>query len=273
MTNSNKKEEEKEKKKSKKSEENGDLKGEVERLKNEVEELKKKFEEKDKKKEEKKGPREIQFGRNSGRKTFSKKAEEEAYDVKLRRKQNVEAFKEDESATIIYVKDVPFSKCKPSLLQDLFSKCGKVKEVRIPLNEWNQARGQAFVEFESHSCAVSALDQMHGVEYFGRYIKVEGASRRKENPVQENPLKQLSNEVKVRKLKETVEEGTLEKLFGECGKVIEVRIVRDDKRVSKKYAFVKFEQESSVEKALELEGTELEGNKIKVSRANKKTHK
>ena len=66
----------------------------------------------------------------------------------------------------------------------------------------------------------------------------------------------------------TVDDEELRKLFSKYGAILEVNIIRDQySGQSKGFAFVQYATPAEAQKALELDGQELSGRKIKVSEA------
>lgn len=58
--------------------------------------------------------------------------------------------------------------------------------------------------------------------------------------------------------------------FEDCGEILNVRIVRDRKTgIGKGFGYVLFNDKSSVELALKLDGTDCQGRKMRVQRAVK----
>jgi nucleolin len=53
------------------------------------------------------------------------------------------------------------------MIKDLFSKCGAIKDVRIPFHDDGRPKGFAHVEFETNDAAASAL-KLNGSELDGR---------------------------------------------------------------------------------------------------------
>lgn len=80
----------------------------------------------------------------------------------------------------IFIGNLPFSTTKMDL-QALFETFGTITNIHIPVNkETGQARGFAFVSFESGSEAESALS-VNGQDVKGRAIKVHLAHNNSEN--------------------------------------------------------------------------------------------
>ena len=80
----------------------------------------------------------------------------------------------------IFIGNLPFSTTKMDL-QSLFETFGTITNIHIPVNkETGQARGFAFVSFESSENAESALS-VNGQDVKGRSIKVHLAHNNSQN--------------------------------------------------------------------------------------------
>jgi cold-inducible RNA-binding protein len=65
-------------------------------------------------------------------------------------------------------------------LRKLFSKCGVVTEVSIPVNrDTGRKRGFAFILFETQESAQNALKELNNFEFLGRKIVVSMATNEK----------------------------------------------------------------------------------------------
>lgn len=68
-------------------------------------------------------------------------------------------------------------------LKDLFSQCGPIKDVFLPLDRaTDRPRGFAFVEFETPEAAQQAIEKFNGFELGGRQLKVNEAQERSPRP-------------------------------------------------------------------------------------------
>ena len=61
--------------------------------------------------------------------------------------------------------------------------------------------------------------------------------------------------------------------FENYGEIKDVRIVEDDKERSRGFGYVEFETVAQVEKALEADGTELDGRKVRVAKVQRRERK
>ena len=103
--------------------------------------------------------------------------------------------------------------------------------------------------------------------------KEEKEKQQKEEKEQkEEPAKiKLNDEVKIQKLNLSSTEESIKEFFeNNCGQVKLVRLMKNEEGKSKGYAFVTFEEEQSVEKALSHNKSTIDGNTVKITKANKK---
>ena len=79
-------------------------------------------------------------------------------------------------STTVFVGNVGF-KTQQGSLRAFFGECGKIREVRIPMNEEGRPKGFAHVEFETAEAAQKALS-LHEQELDGRQLRVDLSSAR-----------------------------------------------------------------------------------------------
>ncbi|AFZ48967.1 RNA recognition motif domain-containing protein [Dactylococcopsis salina] len=81
----------------------------------------------------------------------------------------------------IYVGNLPYEVTEQEL-NEVFADYGTVKRVTIPVDrETGKVRGFGFVELESESEEVSAIEVLDGAEWMGRELRVNKARPRTEN--------------------------------------------------------------------------------------------
>ena len=82
------------------------------------------------------------------------------------------------------------------------------------------------------------------------------------------------NKVYVGNLNYKLTEEDLREFFTSCGEIQDCKIITDfNTGQSKGFAFITFSQEAEMEKAIELNGEELEGRKLFVNKAREKAEK
>lgn len=81
------------------------------------------------------------------------------------------------------------------------------------------------------------------------------------------------NSVYVGNLSFRTTEMRLGRHFETYGDIKDVRIVEDDKERSRGFGYVEFEDATGVEKALQADGTDLDGRKVKVAKVQRRERK
>merc|ERR1712071_354535 len=180
---------------------------------------------------------------------------------------------------VILVKNLPI-KVKRRAIQHLFAKFGKIdavwlrcaaladqampKKVAVIKQEFNPNRKSisAFVRFDTMESAIEALS-LTGTEFQEQHIAVSLCS--------EGSKKEKSKAVFVGNLPFGVEDESLWTHFAECGKIQDVRIVRDNTNgLGKGFGYVNFDSADAVELALKLNGSSMCDREIRVDRCKNK---
>ncbi|XP_069671691.1 RNA-binding protein 34 [Periplaneta americana] len=203
---------------------------------------------------------------------------------KKRKKQiaveNQDVIKEHDSRSI-FVGNVP-NKIRTGQLKKLFKKYGKVEAVRLrsaPLADPrvpkkvavikksfhpNRTSIHAYVRFVDVESAKKAL-AANGKLFADHYLRVDMASKTDHDQ---------KKAVFLGNVPFSAEENDLWKMFDSCGKIVDIRIIRDKiTGVGKGFAYVNFETTDAVELALKLNGEVLKKREIRVERCVKKPHK
>ncbi|CAG8451405.1 3085_t:CDS:2 [Diversispora eburnea] len=74
----------------------------------------------------------------------------------------------------IYISNVSYSSTEQGL-EELGSRFGKVESVRMPRDYEGRSRGYGFIEFSQEEEAIRALDELNGIEFEGRELRVAEA--------------------------------------------------------------------------------------------------
>eukprot|EP01117_Protostelium_nocturnum_P002621 TRINITY_DN1339_c4_g1_i1.p2 TRINITY_DN1339_c4_g1~~TRINITY_DN1339_c4_g1_i1.p2 ORF type:complete len:483 (-),score=272.88 TRINITY_DN1339_c4_g1_i1:1689-3137(-) len=220
-----------------------------------------------------------------------RRKEEKKKEKREREKENEEKRKRnggEEDERTIFVGNVPHTigkkasnplKLVKTALTKLFSKCGEVESVRFrsggyadaqlkkkdnaKIQEFHDARTtlNAYVVFKSPESVAASL-KMNGEDFHGFNLRVDTTLRRNYN----------SNfAVFVGNIPYNATENQLREHFLPSGAVKSVRIVRDKiHTIGQGFGFVEFENEESVDMALELNDLKLNGRPLRVTRCHRK---
>jgi nucleolin len=174
----------------------------------------------------------------------------------------------------LFLKNLPWSSDEDSL-REFFGKYGEVANVKV-LKDRNtgKPRGIGFVEFSSAEEAQAAMDDADNIEIDGRQLTINFSNDKDANrgPRQEGEQRDRrpntdagdGTTVFVGNLGFRTSEDTIREFFGDCGTVTSVRIAKGDDGRSKGFCHVDFESNEGVQKAIELNGNELDGRAVRV---------
>lgn len=149
-------------------------------------------------------------------------------------------------------------------VHELFAECGEIVSVRMPTDrETGQTKGIAFVDFADADAAAKACE-LNGTDLRGSTLNI--------NPADQKPKAAPRDDTKTVFVKgfdryqgEEEVRTQLTQAFAECGKVVNVRLPTypDDGNL-RGFAFIEFADANAVEKAGELNETEVAGGYITV---------
>lgn len=175
----------------------------------------------------------------------------------------------------LFVRNLSYSTDEDGL-RDFFSKFGEVIKVKILMRD-GRSKGTGFVEFAEHRVPQKLLDDNEDLELDGRKLGInwsgeQGGDRGDRGDRRErrdnNSNAERNKTIFVGNLSYNSTEDEITRFFEDCGKVVNVRLGKDDSGKSKGYCHIDFENEEDVENALRKSGEELDGRRIRVDRTN-----
>lgn len=159
-------------------------------------------------------------------------------------------------------------------LYDTFSAFGNILSCKIANDDKNESKGYGFVHYETKEAALEAIAKVNGMMLNDKkvFVGVFMSKRERHDKVGDQQkkfknvfIKNFGNEFDTDKLKES---------FEKFGEITSCTVMTDDSGKSKGFGFVAFENHDAAEKAVaEMDGFEIEGNKITVCRAQKKAER
>lgn len=183
-------------------------------------------------------------------------------------------------------------------LEELFKGAGTVRSVEIVYNRHtHRSKGFGFIEMQSVEEAKRAVQELHGKDFMGRNLVVNGASNkpkadstpprerkpRENKPTRENKPSRERGERRERPASKSrlhidnlsfdVDESSVEELFKGIGNVRRVEIVRNrETHRSKGFGFVEMQKTEDSQRAIEvLHDQPFMGRKLVVTEAKNKT--
>ncbi|KAN0035339.1 hypothetical protein ACTA71_004604 [Dictyostelium dimigraforme] len=147
-------------------------------------------------------------------------------------------------------------------LKEYFSECGDITNIKI-LNS-NPQRVAAFVTFADEKGRDTAISY-NGKDFNGNgNLRINGANSKPADGEGEPTT------IVCRNISFTVDETLVKEFFSKCGTISRVSLpVYEDSGRLKGFAFVSFDSEDAVEKAIALTGTKFEGREIQVERSQR----
>ncbi|XVF26874.1 hypothetical protein REPUB_Repub14bG0057400 [Reevesia pubescens] len=202
------------------------------------------------------------------------------YVSKFVKKSERTAAAEEEKFTNLYVKNLVDIMTK-DLLEEMFSRYGKVCSVVIMKDDKGSSRGFGFVNFESPDDAKKALEAMNGVQLGSKNLFVGRAQKKAERTkLLKHKNKDVFNyrfeklkalNLYVKNLNVYIDDKRLKELFGHFGKITSARVMRHEDGMSKGFGFVCFSSPEEAMAALHgLNGTFFEGKFLYVAVAQRK---
>jgi len=154
-----------------------------------------------------------------------------------------------------------------SLLQQLFSSWGDILTCKVVMDhKTGLSKGYGFVKFKTKEQATLAAEKMDQYHIGGKILKV-ACARKTERGKQENKQTNLY----IANLDKNVETNDIRRVFSKCGYVVQCRVLKDVRGVTRRIGFVRFDSNESALRAIkQYDGKKMEGTKsvIQVRFAN-----
>ncbi|XP_006839325.1 PREDICTED: polyadenylate-binding protein 1-like isoform X2 [Chrysochloris asiatica] len=158
-------------------------------------------------------------------------------------------------------------------LYDTFSTFGNILSCKVVCDECG-SRGFGFVHFETHEAANKAISTMNGMLLNDRKVFVGHFKSRREREAEQRTRAMEFTNVYVKNLQGDVDEQGLQDLFSQFGKMLSVKVMRDDAGHSRGFGFVNFEKHEEAQKAVtDMNGKEMSGRVLYVGRAQKRVER
>jgi len=169
---------------------------------------------------------------------------------------------ESENDTKIRLGNLAFAlEGKEDEIKDTFGSCGEIKNVEMITRKDGSFAGVALIEFEDKAGAAKAIER-DGEEFYSRNLKItyyKAETPRK--PYQSGPKPEGCTTIFIGGLKYEITEEEVRDFFSNCGKIADIRWQKGD---FTGIGWVEFEDTSSVDEALKLNGKMLLGRAIRV---------
>ncbi|XP_074173530.1 polyadenylate-binding protein 1-like isoform X2 [Rhinolophus sinicus] len=155
-------------------------------------------------------------------------------------------------------------------LYDTFSTFGNILSCKVVCDD-HGSRGFGFVHFETHEAAQQAISTMNGMLLNNRKVFVGHFKSRQEREAELGARAMEFTNIYVKNFQVDVDEQGLQELFSQFGKMLSVKVMRDDSGNSRGFGFVNFEKHEEAQKAvMDMNGKEVSGRLLYVGRAQKR---
>ncbi|XP_027935772.1 polyadenylate-binding protein 7 [Vigna unguiculata] len=165
----------------------------------------------------------------------------------------------DSKYTNLYIKNLD-SDITEALLREKFSTFGKIISLAIAKDDNGLSKGFAFVNYDSPDDARKAMETMNGSQFGSKNLYVSRAQKKAEreqllhNQFEEKRKEQIQkskgSNLYVKNIDDAVGEKELRDLFSSCGTITSVKVMRNEKGISKGFGFVCFSNPEEAIKAM-----------------------
>ncbi|CAN8316702.1 unnamed protein product [Cochlearia groenlandica] len=205
-------------------------------------------------------------------------ADKEIYVGKFMKK--TDRVKPEVKYTNLYMKNLD-ADVNEELLREKFSEFGEIVSLAIAKDEHGSCKGFAFVNYENPEDARRAAETMNGTQFGSKTLYVGRAQKKAEreqllkqqfeDKCKEQMMKAKVSNVYVKNIDDGVTEKLLRENFSQCGTVTSVKIMCDEKGISKGFGFVCFSTPEEAIKAVKNHhGSMLHGKPLYVAIAQRK---
>ncbi|KAL1919818.1 uncharacterized protein VTP21DRAFT_1749 [Calcarisporiella thermophila] len=158
-------------------------------------------------------------------------------------------------------------------LHDTFSAFGNILSCKVAMEE-DRSKGYGFVHYETAEAAENAIKHVNGMLLNDRKVYVGHHVPRRERIAKIEELKSRFTNVYVKNLDTEMTDEQFREMFAKYGSITSAVVQRDENGKSKGFGFVNFERHEDASRAVEeLHDKEINGKKLFVSRAQKKTER
>ncbi|KAJ2156923.1 Protein phosphatase PP2A regulatory subunit B [Coemansia sp. RSA 552] len=156
-------------------------------------------------------------------------------------------------------------------LHDTFAAFGNILSCKVVTDMNGVSRGYGFVHYETREAAELAIENVNGMLLNDMKVFVGHHKPRSERNSQLETLRAQFTNVYIKNLAPEVDDAELEKLFAGYGEITSAHVQRDEEGNSRKFGFVNFkDHEAALNAVQELHESDFHGEKLFVSRAQKK---
>jgi len=159
-------------------------------------------------------------------------------------------------------------------LYDTFSAFGNILSCKIASDEHGQSKGYGFVHYETKEAAQEAISKVNGMMLNDKKVFVGEFMSKRERLEKIGDQQKKYKNIFIKNFGPEYTDAQLTELCKDFGDITSACVMKNDDGTSKGFGFVAFVNHDEAEKAcIEIDGKEIEGNKITACRAQKKAER
>ncbi|KAG7698891.1 hypothetical protein KL930_002322 [Ogataea haglerorum] len=159
-------------------------------------------------------------------------------------------------------------------LHDTFSAFGKILSCKIATDENGNSKGFGFVHYEDSESAKAAIENVNGMLLNDHEVYVGPHLAKKDRQSKMRELIANYTNVYVKNINLNWDEDKLKETFSPFGPISSIFLSKDESGKSRGFGFVNFEKHEDAVKAVEeLNNKDIDGQKLYVGRAQKKSER
>ncbi|KAH7107486.1 polyadenylate binding protein [Auriculariales sp. MPI-PUGE-AT-0066] len=159
-------------------------------------------------------------------------------------------------------------------LHDTFAAFGNVLSCKVATDEHGNSKGYGFVHYETAEAADSAIKSVNGMLLNDKKVFVGHHIPRKERQSKIDEMKAQFTNIYIKNLDPDMPEAEFDDIFGRYGTITSASLQKDEEGKSKGFGFINYESHEQAQAAVDgLHDTEINGRKLYVTRAQKKSER
>jgi polyadenylate-binding protein len=156
-------------------------------------------------------------------------------------------------------------------LHDTFAAFGNILSCKVAQDEYGNSRGYGFVHYETAEAAQNAIKHVNGMLLNEKKVFVGHHIPKKDRQSKFDEMKANFTNVYVKNIDADASDEEFRELFAKFGNITSATLARDENGQNRGFGFVNFAEHKSAAEAVEkLHDSDFRGQKLYVSRAQKK---
>jgi polyadenylate-binding protein len=156
-------------------------------------------------------------------------------------------------------------------LHDTFAAFGNILSCKVAQDEYGNSRGYGFVHYETAEAAQNAIKHVNGMLLNEKKVFVGHHIPKKDRQSKFDEMKANFTNVYVKNIDADASDEEFRELFAKFGTITSATLARDENGQNRGFGFVNFGEHKAAAEAVEkLHDSDFRGQKLYVSRAQKK---